>query len=155
HRREIRRMNDVRWTTTDDRVVLVLALRGVTLRAALLQTVDFLEPEIPATRTLAKVPTDGSEIANLRRRDRMRRFGESRKTLTHTRVLFEFTQRDERSDREPTPADRDLIQSRNILQIHDAHRPRCVVFHRRQQILTARNRPRRLINITRRRNGEH
>ena len=95
-------MNDIRWTTTDDGVVLVLAIRGVTLRPTLLQTVDFLEPEVPATRTLAKISTNRSEIANLRRRDRVRCFRKSRKTLAHTRMLFELTQRDERPDREPT-----------------------------------------------------
>src|ERR1044072_5929589 len=98
-------MHDVRWTTTDDRVVLVLTMRGVTLRAALLQTVDFLEPEVPATRTLAEISTDRTEIPNLRRRDRMRRFSEPGKTRAHTSMLFKLTQRDERADRQPTRID--------------------------------------------------
>src|SRR5689334_7328179 len=107
-------MNDVRRTTTDDRVVLVLAVRGITLRATLLQTVDFLEPEVPATRTLAKISTNRSEIANLRRRDRMRGFSKSGKTLAHPRVLFELTQRDECADREPARVERDLIETANV-----------------------------------------
>src|SRR5262245_13368968 len=63
HRREIGWMNDVRRATGDDGVVLVLARRGVTLRAAFLQTVHFFEPEIPATRTLAQVAADRAEVA--------------------------------------------------------------------------------------------
>src|ERR1044072_3914869 len=102
-------MHDVRWTTTDDRVVLVLAVRGVTLRAALLQTVDFLEPEVPATRTLAEISTDRAEISNLRRRDRVRRFSQPGKTLAHARMLFKLAQRNERANREPTRVERDLI----------------------------------------------
>src|SRR5689334_4901614 len=94
-------MHDVRWTTGDDRVVLVLTVRGVTLRAALIQTVDFFEPEVPATRTLAQIAADSAEIANLRRRDRVRGFRQTRKTLAHARVLFEFSQRHERADRQP------------------------------------------------------
>src|SRR6185369_3750219 len=140
-------MHDVRWTTTDDRVVLVLAIRRVTLGAALLQTDDFLEPEVPATWTLAEISANRAEIPNLRRRDRVRRFSKPGKTLAHTGMLLELTQRNERADRESARVKCDLIQSTNILEIHDARRTRRVILHRRKQVLPARNRPRRLINI--------
>src|SRR4030095_11819451 len=52
HRRKVGWMNNERWTTTDDGVILILSRVGVTFRAALLQTDDFFQPEIPATRPL-------------------------------------------------------------------------------------------------------
>src|SRR5688572_9580578 len=102
-------MNDVRWTTADDRVVLVLSARRVTLGTTLLQADDFFETEIPATRPLAKVAADSAEIANLRCRDRIRRFSQSGKTLAHAGVLFELSQRDERADGEAARIQRDLV----------------------------------------------
>src|SRR5205814_8186621 len=86
HRREIRRMNDVRWTAADDRVVLVLALRGVTLRTTLLQADHFFETEIPAARALTQISTNGTEIANLRRGDRVCSFRQAGKALAHAGV---------------------------------------------------------------------
>src|SRR6185503_14262424 len=107
-------MHDVRWTTRDDRVVLVLTTRGVTLRATLFQTDDFLEPEVPATRALAEIAADCAEIANLRRRDRVCGFGETGKTLAHTIVLFEFSQRHERADGEPARVQGDVVETANV-----------------------------------------
>jgi hypothetical protein len=93
------------------------------------------------------IPTNRPEIANLRRRDRVRRFRKSGKTLPHTSVILKLTQRHERTDREPARVERDAIEPANVLEIHNAHRSRRVILHRRQQVLPTRNRPRRLINI--------
>src|SRR6185369_6229763 len=117
-------MHDERWTTAEDRVVLVLSTCRVTLGPALLQASHFFEPEVPATRTLAKIAADSAEIANLRRRDRECSFGETRKTFAHTGVLLEFSQRNQRTDREPTGVERDVVETTNTLQINHPRRPR-------------------------------
>ena len=142
-------------TTTDDRVVLVLARRRVTLRTALLQADDFFESEIPATWPLAKIAADRAEVTDLRRRDRVCRFRESGKTLAHTGVFFELSQRNERADSEPATIQRDLIEPTDPLQIDQPGRTRRVVFHGGQQILPAGNRSWRLIDVARRSNSEH
>src|SRR5262245_17895215 len=110
-------MNDVGWTTADDRVVLVLTAGGVTLGAALLQTDDFLEAEVPATRTLAKIAADGAEIAYLRCRDRVRGFSETGKTLADACVLFKLIQGHERADRESTGVQGDVVETANVFEI--------------------------------------
>src|SRR5258705_13912866 len=71
HRRQVRWMNNIRWTTTENGVVLVLSFCSVTLRATLFQTHDFFQPEIPATWTLAEIAAHGAQVANLWRSDRV------------------------------------------------------------------------------------
>src|SRR5262249_54875564 len=109
-------MHDVRWPTTNDRVVLVLTFRRVTLGSALLQTADFLEPEVPATRTLAEIPANSSEIANLWCRDRVRCFCQAWETLSHAGMFFQLTQRYERANREPARVKRDAIEPANVFE---------------------------------------
>ena len=62
-------MDDVAGTVAEDRVELVLAVHGEAARAALLQAVELLVPEVPAARTLIQVAADGAGVANLRRAD--------------------------------------------------------------------------------------
>src|ERR1043165_9899424 len=76
--------------------------------------------------------------------------GESGKTLAHTRVLFQFSQRHERAERQSSRIERDAVETGNVFEIDKTNRTRRVVLHRRQQILPARNRSRRLVNVARR-----
>src|SRR5687768_18552459 len=86
-------MNDVRWSTGDDCVVLVLTCRRVTLGSALLQTVHFFEAEIPAARALTKIAADGAEVSNVWCGYRVSSFGEAGKIVAHSVVFLERRER--------------------------------------------------------------
>src|SRR5262245_21381860 len=107
-------MNDVGWSTGDDRVVLILAGSRVTLSATLLQTDHFFQTEVPAAWTLAEIAANSAEVPDLRCRYRVRSFREPWETLTHASVLFEFRQRDEGADREPSRRERDAVQAADV-----------------------------------------
>ena len=62
-------MDDVARAVAEDRVELVLAIDGEAARAALLQAVELLVPEVPAARPLHQVAADGADVADLRRAD--------------------------------------------------------------------------------------
>jgi hypothetical protein len=64
-------------------------------------------------------------------------------------MFFEFGQRNQRSDRQAFGIERQAVQSTNVFQIHQTRRSRCVVFHCGQEVLTARNRSWRFIDIAR------
>src|SRR5713226_1662430 len=144
-------MHNVRWPTTQDRVILVLAGCGVTLRSALLQTHNFFETKVPAARALAEVATNRTKIANLRCSNRMRRFGKTWKIATYHWVLFKLSQRDQRADAQSAFAVcYDPIEPPNTFKINQARRPRDVILHRGQKILPARNWSRGIVCIIRR-----
>src|SRR5437016_67290 len=141
-------MNDVRRPTAEDRVILVLACGGITFRAALLQTDNFLQTKIPAARTLAQIATNRTKIPNLRGSNGMRGFSETRKCLKHSRILFQLRERNQRAQAQSAFAVAlDLIESAHAFQINHARWPRDVVLHRRQKILSAGDWTRCLVNV--------
>src|ERR1044072_315197 len=73
--------------------------------------------------------------------------GEPGETLAHSVVLFELSQCHECADRQASAVERNTVETGNILEIDKTNRTRRVVFHRRQKILPARNRTRRVVNI--------
>src|SRR2546423_792552 len=75
--------------------------------------------DIAAARALKKIPADRPKIANLRRRDRIGRLDQSRKSLPHRGILFELRERDHRAQTQAAlVVRRDLIQPLNRLEVH-------------------------------------
>src|SRR5947208_3410142 len=91
-------MYDVGRAAAEYRVVLVLALRGEALRAALLQADGLFKAVVPTARALTEVSADGSEVSYLWRGDGVRGLCKSGEGTAHLRVLFELRERDERAD---------------------------------------------------------
>ena len=78
----------------------------------------------------------------------MRRFGETGKVFENAGVFFDLIECNQRTDSESALAvDRDSIHSAYRLEIYHARRPRRVVFHRCDQVLTAGDRSWRLIDV--------
>ena len=87
-------MDDVAGAVAEDRVVLVLAVHREATRATLFQAVKLFVPEVPASRTLVQVPTDGADIADLRGPDLRSGLGQRRIQARRFGVLGELGERD-------------------------------------------------------------
>ena len=76
-RRRVRRMDDVARAAAEDRVELVFAGEREAGVAAVLEARETVA-EVPAPRPLADVAGERPDVADLRRRDALGRFGEHR-----------------------------------------------------------------------------
>src|SRR5262245_44370919 len=85
-------------TLSEDRVVLVYAVSGVTLSAAFEQADHVLVAEIPAPVALAKVAAERAHVADLRPADHARRGGERRELLAQLGVFGNARQLHHRAD---------------------------------------------------------
>src|ERR1035437_10301310 len=118
-RRKIRRMHDVRWTATQNRVVTIEAGDRVALVAALLQAIHVGIAKIPASRALQELPADRAKIANLRRRRLAGGFGNSGEAGADRGMLGDFAQL--RGRTEAKFSRRPHLDSTEFLQAFEIH----------------------------------
>ena len=90
-------MDDIAQIAAEDAVVLVLTLEGKALLATLSQTVE-IAPVVPAARLLAKIPADGSLVAELRAGDGLGCVCEPGVTLRNRGVGSHVRHRGQRTD---------------------------------------------------------
>ncbi len=96
-RRGVRRMHDEAGSAAEDRVELVLAGDREALIAAGFVARETVA-EIPAPRALADVAGQRADVADLRRRDALGRFGQHRVLRSNQRVAAERIERDQAAD---------------------------------------------------------
>src|SRR5262245_46342899 len=115
-------MDNMTWTTTDNRVVLVFTGGGVALRTTFLKTDNFFQPKVPAARSLAEIAGNGAKVADLRRGYRVRSLREAGKILNHGRVFYQLRKRNQRADSQTLRVGLDLIHAAYVFQIYQARR---------------------------------
>src|SRR5205085_1729813 len=101
----------------EDGVVLVLALRGVALAAALLDALDPLVPVVPAARPLTEVAADRAHIPDLGRGDRVRGLSQRGVGAPDDGMLLDLDQRDERPQAQAFGAGLQMVQTGHTLQV--------------------------------------
>src|SRR5205085_1689004 len=103
----------------DDGVVLILAIDRVALGAAFLETDHLFVAVVPASRTLAEIAADRSEVANLRCPDAVRRFRQRAIALSDSGILDDVGQLYQRSDLEALAVGFDRREAGHGLEIDD------------------------------------
>src|SRR5437879_866528 len=111
-------MDDIAWPATEDRVELVLTREREALIAARLVAGESVT-EVPAPRTLCDVAGNRSDVANLRRRDTARGFGEHRVLLLDCRMLADVVERGFATDGQATGCRRNLVRVAQATQADD------------------------------------
>src|SRR6266849_1813747 len=137
-RGKIRRMHDKRRAAAEDRMVAVKSADRVTFVAALLEALDILIAEIPASRTLQQITAYGGEVSNLRRRRFFRSHRNRFVALAYGRVIRDVVKLPERANLEPAVRGRlDSVHPRESLEIDEAFRRDHVLLHQVDEIDTA------------------